>query len=219
MPHPRLRPLGFHGDLHLLDAIASVTPRVTHFVETGTGTGSTAKHFAETHPEIPVRTCEANAELASSARDACRHLRDVEVHAGDSKAFLEELLPSWHQDDLGLFLLDAHGGWSPGGAFTPATGPEPLDAELELITKHRKKAVILIDDAPVPGMPQFRHSAFINMTLIRTSLASGRKYRFWAPKYTDRTSKFHPLTGYVFVTYGVGQLTVLMRTLTTLQEI
>jgi hypothetical protein len=51
-PIPSPPPIGFHGDLYLIDAVAAAAQRCGQFIETGTHVGYTIAYFAQRFPAI-----------------------------------------------------------------------------------------------------------------------------------------------------------------------
>jgi hypothetical protein len=82
----------------------------------------------------------------------------------------------------------------------------PLYDELRFITSEFSTAIILIDDAQIPGQPQFKYSSYedqvCNTDYIVAALTPGKTYKICYPIYTERTSPHHPLTGVITVSFG-----------------
>jgi hypothetical protein len=113
---------------------------ISHFVETGTLSGTTtdwaARHFDT------ATTVEAHRPLFDAALRRFAARSNVEVIFGNSADVLPGILSSLHAP--ALFWLDAH--WSGEG-----TGGEenecPLLAEIDAILGHRTDHILLVDDA------------------------------------------------------------------------
>ena len=77
--------------------------------------------------------------------------------------------------------------------------------ELELIIHNFKSAYILIDDFKVPGLDCFKYGSYkdqeCSMEYIKDSLNTNNKYAIQYPTYTERTSKQHPLVGWILIKY------------------
>jgi hypothetical protein len=113
---------------------------ISHFIETGTLSGTTtdwaARHFDT------ATTVEAYRPLFDAALQRFAAKSNVEVIFGNSADVLPNILSTLHAP--ALFWLDAH--WSGEG-----TGGEenecPLLAEIDAILGHRTDHILLIDDA------------------------------------------------------------------------
>ena len=64
----------------------------------------------------------------------------------------------------------------------------------------------MIDDFKVPGLECFGYDVYegqeCSFEYINDSLNPQLDYNFYYPMYTDRTSKHHPLRGWVLIEYG-----------------
>ena len=109
-------------------------------VETGTFRGSTTE-FLAAQSRLPVYTVEAVPRFFHYARLRLLRFPRVRLVHGDSRAFLAWLAedPQVPNTDV-FFYLDAH--WYED---------LPLRAEVELIARSWRGAVIMIDDFEVPG--------------------------------------------------------------------
>lgn len=108
-------------------------------VETGTYLGATAELFAVA--EIPqIKTIEAQAKWAQHAAVRLSSWPNVEVICADSREILRQLAK---EDTFpranALFYLDAH--WY---------ADLPLVEELQLVLRHWRNSIIIIDDFHVP---------------------------------------------------------------------
>jgi len=95
-----------------------------------------------------------------------------------------------------LYWLDAHGygfKW-------------PLREEIATLTGNCAKAFVLIDDFLVPGLDCFGYDRYENQICsfeyIADSMDRKHQYRVYFPHYTERTSKHHPLRGWVLIEFG-----------------
>lgn len=190
--------VGFHGDHYLLALVDDLVARhgIECFVETGTNVGSSLVYFAKRFPQVRALSCELDAEACRRAREHAKGLANVEIHHLSSGDFLKVLA---QQPDLFgkrcLFWLDAHGygfRW-------------PLREEVRFIAEHFATAFVMIDDFKVPGLDCFRHDEYdgqvCSYDYIRDSLAT-RPHEVFQPRYTDRTSKHHPLVGWGLIVLG-----------------
>lgn len=189
---------GFHGDHYLLALVDALVTRerIDCFVETGTNVGSSLVYLAKRHPQVQALSCEQDAEAARRARKHARGLANVEIHNLSSKDFLKQLAkyPGLFQKRC-LFWLDAHGygfEW-------------PLCDEVRFIAENFETAFVMIDDFKVPGLDCFRFDEYKGQVCsyehIRNSLGS-RPHQVFGPRYTDRTSKHHPLVGWGLIVLG-----------------
>ena len=192
------RDVGFHGDQHLLAVVEDilVRERIDVFIETGTNVGSTLVYLAARHPKIEALSCEPDGEAWRRARENARGLANVEIHHLSSVDFMKLLAT---REGLFrkrcLFWLDAHGygfQW-------------PLREEIRFVAENFETAFVMIDDFRVPGLDCFRYDEYkgqvCSYEFIRDSLGS-RAHQVFAPRYTDRTSKHHPLVGWGLIVLG-----------------
>jgi hypothetical protein len=193
-----LHDVGFHGDRHLLGIVDEVLKRARAFVETGAHVGSTARYVAKTYPGIMVYSCEPDVQAYMQAQANLRDCGNAQVYNMESPRFLKFLHnrhPSLERS-ANLYFLDAHGGghrW-------------PLKKELAFVTENLPAAYVLIDDFKVPGAGHFGYDRYdgeeCSLQYIRESFGPGRQYRLWLPKYSERTSRHHPLRGWVLIEFG-----------------
>lgn len=190
--------VGFHGDRHLLGIVDEVLQRTQAFVETGAHVGSTARYVARNYPDISVYSCEPDVQAYMQAQANLRDCANARVYNMESPVFLQFLHDEhpWLQTSVNLYFLDAHGGgfqW-------------PLKEELAFVTESLPAGYILIDDFKVPGMDHFGYGRYdqdeCSFAYIRKSFSPGQRYRLWLPKYTERTSRHHPLRGWVLIEFG-----------------
>jgi hypothetical protein len=133
------------GDPYRLKAIREVVAKcgVRAFVETGAWKGDTIIWAAETFPHLDAyMTCEAYAPHFDVAWERTRGLERVSCSPTPSPQFLEDLPADLPRP--ALFYLDAH--W-----------PDywPLRDEIAVVSRRWLDAVVLVDDAFVPGRPCF----------------------------------------------------------------
>ena len=194
--------VGFHGDKYLIELVFAAARRSAQFVETGTNVGSSLVYLATNFPKLPCFSCEPDNESCNFAKEKAAKLPNARICQEASPRFLHWLL----EQDAGfceretLFWLDSHGHgfrW-------------PLQEEVEFITSRFENASLFIDDFQVPGQPQFQFDEYdgqiCGMELIRKSFArrAGPGYRVILPRYTEKTSTFHPLRGWVLILCGAA---------------
>lgn len=190
--------VGFHGDHYLLALVDDLVARerIDCFIETGTNVGSSLVYLAKRHPRLQALSCEQDAEASRRARGHAQGLANVEIHNLSSRDFLKLLAkrPGLFQQRC-LFWLDAHGygfEW-------------PLRDEVRFIAENFATAYVMIDDFKVPGLDVFRFDEYdgqvCSYAYIRESLGA-RPHEVFGPRYTDRTSKHHPLVGWGLITLG-----------------
>jgi hypothetical protein len=190
--------VGFHSDSHLIALVLELVESAKAFVETGTNVGSTTRYVGKLFPDMPVYSCELDEGAYRSAMSATKSLKNVHLFNLGSQEFLPKLYSDcpWLATEPVLFWLDAHGygfDW-------------PLRFEIDFISQRQESGVLLIDDCLVPGQPQFKFDTYqdqvCSLDYVRDSFAPGRGYTILYPKYTERTSPHHPLTGYAAVMFG-----------------
>ena len=187
--------MGFHGDLYLIDVVATAAHRCRQFIETGTNVGNTIAYFAERFPAIPCYSCEPVMDAFNAARKRTGPLKNVNLANEPSPQFLYRLEESIKSTET-LFWLDSHGaGFS-----------WPLQDEVAFITRVCPSACVLIDDFRVPGQAQFGFDEYDGhvccFDYIKANFQQGRSYRLTYPGYTEKTSTFHPLRGWLLIEWG-----------------
>jgi len=190
--------VGFHGDLHLSRVVDEELRNSKYFVETGTNVGSTLCYVAKLYPHLTCFSCEPNSIAFRYASQNVERVSASNVHLFNQKSdlFLAYIVSKLANKEVGsLFWLDSHGGgfeW-------------PLRAEIKTITDTFEHAGILVDDFKVPGKPCFKYSSYDgqegSMKYIKEAMNPTRNYRIQYPLYTEKTSTFHPLTGWVLIRY------------------
>jgi hypothetical protein len=204
---PRVRELGepldegFHGDQYLLRLVAWLATQVGAFIETGSNVGTTARYVADTYPALQVYSCECDDAAFQIAR---RHL-EARPNARAFHEMSPKFLYDLHDEkpelrsQLNLYWLDAHGY---GFAW-------PLADEVAFLTSTLDRAFVLIDDFRVPGRPDFSFDRYGDQVCcfeaIEPAIQSGRTYRLVYPRYTEHTSRHHPLVGVGLLEFGVGE--------------
>jgi predicted O-methyltransferase YrrM len=119
---------------------------IAEVIETGTFLGDTTGYFAHLLPNVPVRSCELSPRFAGLAKMRLGAFSNVEVLCSDSRLFLSGLdnVASTATGKVSLVYLDAH--WH---------SDLPLQEELEILSKKRPAAIIVIDDFQVPDDPGY----------------------------------------------------------------
>ena len=109
-------------------------------IETGTFRGTTTLYLAKVFA-VPVVTVEASKRFYVYARSRLKGSTGIRLIPGNSRAVLRRLTEEdGVTDKLTFFYLDAH--WN---------DDLPLWDELEIISTHWKRSVVLIDDFQIPG--------------------------------------------------------------------
>lgn len=200
--------IGFHGDEYLLNLVDTLLKKSNFFVETGTNVGSTLAYVARNYPSISCLSCEPDINAYQQALANVSNYSNVSLFNETSQKFLKQIL---NQESIingeVIFWLDAHGygfEW-------------PLKEEIELITKAKNNAFILIDDFLVPELDCFgydKHEGQVcSFEFIKDSLNACHNYSLYYPKYTDKTSKHHPLRGWGLIEYGHDQRIIFPKSL------
>lgn len=108
-------------------------------VETGTYRGTTTAYLAAVSA-LPIYTVEVDRRKQGFSFAMLRQCNNVRRYSGDSRQFLRRLAATPDlADKTVLFYLDAHGN-----------GELPLAEEIDIIFRHWRRAVVLIDDFQVP---------------------------------------------------------------------
>jgi hypothetical protein len=113
--------------------------RPAAIIETGTYHGTTTA-FVANLVDVPVYTVECSVRYYWFCRLALRKFNNVHLWQGDSRSFIKRLAAQETiREKRVFFYLDAHWG-----------DDLPLSAELEVIFKHWREGIVLIDDFRVP---------------------------------------------------------------------
>ena len=190
--------VGFHGDVYLMKIIDSIISNCKYFVETGTNVGSTLSYLARTYQQIECLSCEPDPMSYKEAKKNTSGLQNVSIYNETSQRFIKRMKkhhPGLIHENV-LFWLDAHGygfEW-------------PLKEEIKFITEEFDSAYILIDDFKVPDFDCFKWDKYkeheCTFEYIEHSIKNDLKYHLYYPAYTDKTSEFHPLTGWGLIEFG-----------------
>jgi len=132
--------IGFNGQHHRKRIFQETTSAIPFeaIIETGTWLGNTTGYMAQTSGR-PVYTCEVNPRFHALARMRLQEMPGVSLELNDSRKFLEGRSRSDLAGKAVFFYLDAH--WYED---------LPLTEEIDLIARHWRGYVIMIDDFKVP---------------------------------------------------------------------
>lgn len=153
---------------------------IRRVIETGTFLAATTKWFAEFG--IPVESAELNPHFAAAARRRLRRSPHVTIHTGNSTDVLRTIIDRGPDfSERVFFYLDAH--WH---------DYLPLRDEVELVLKHYREPVILIDDFQVPHDPGYGFDDY----------GAGKRIcvEYIAPALTSDARVFLPSTSALFET-------------------
>ncbi len=200
---------GFHGDTYLLALVDSILARCECFIETGTHVGTTLAYVARTHRHLTCLSCEPNDELRRSAEQATARYDNATILPMTSQEFLKvygQRYPDVPRRRV-FFWLDAHGDgfdW-------------PLREEVQHVTRTYPSAYMMIDDFRVPDRPEFGFDEYdgqvCDFDYVKDSIQPGLSYRRYYPAYSEHTSPYHPLRGWVLFDIGHDQPLALPRRL------
>lgn len=175
-----------------------IMPLCDYFIETGTNVGSTLAYIGRTYPNVKCVSCEPDGQVFRQAVKNTSTLPNVSVYNESSQKFILRLGREYRRvfNRKVLFWLDSHGygfRW-------------PLKEEVAFITTHFEAAHVLIDDFKVPGLDCFRYAEYegqeCSFDYIEDALNRKLEYSVHYPNYTERTSKHHPLCGWVLIAFG-----------------
>lgn len=190
-----LHPLGLHGDKYLLDLVDALSKQISIYMELGTYVGNTMCYLAKRYPNSIVYSCEAKKrhfdEAAKNLRKA--GIWNASLFHEKSSEFLRRAHVS---PQCTVFIYhDAH-----GFGIDPLF---PLEDDLKFSLGKFDKAIMVIDDYNIPDRPDFTCWERITWDLIREVLDLRRRtYTCVVPNYKEKTSPYHPLTGYILIAYG-----------------
>ncbi|MFT5222997.1 MAG: hypothetical protein ACI867_001307 [Glaciecola sp.] len=188
----------FHDDQHLIAVTDELLATASHFIETGTYVGDTLHHVATRHGHLQCHSCEPSPKRFARAMEHLAGLENIQVRKVTSQKFIRALDRDPTVDKAAaspVFWFDAH-----GYGFT-----WPLRDEVRWATSFANGHV-LIDDFEVPGRPEFGFDEYKDQRcawdFIRSSLQDRDDYRVTFPAYTEHTSRFHPLRGWILISFG-----------------
>lgn len=123
--------------------VAAMEP--TMIIETGTYRGDTTLFLADI-AACEVHSCEIEPRFHAFARRRLGQRKDIHLTLAPSRHFLRSFAEGEPTPADIFCYLDAH--WQ---------GDIPLHDELEIISSHFHRSVVLVDDFQVPGDPGYRY--------------------------------------------------------------
>lgn len=155
-------------------------------IETGTYLGDTAGYMAET-AGLPVISCESDILLHALSKMRLKDFPSISLHHQDSRRFIEHLSrdPEIPKHECFIYL-DAHWGKDC-----------PLREELEIISAHWDKFIVMIDDFKVPGDDGYRYDRYgpffkLNLPLLRPIIKKFGLCAFFPSMPSSEESKADP---------------------------
>jgi len=199
IPYREKYEMGFHGDSYLLTLIDHVLTRCDAFIKTGTYMGDSLEYVARNFSHLHIFSCEPRTEHITVSRNKLRpYLHNITLEQVKSPDFLYKIVddhPDLVNKDV-AFWLDAH---SFGYKW-------PLKDEIRFITETFKRAYIFIDDFKIPGRPEFQYDIYdgqeCSWEFIHDEMCTDKKYLIYLPKYKEKTSRHHPLVGWILIEFG-----------------
>jgi len=192
---------GFHGDDFLIDIVNYVLSDCVNFIETGSAEATTLSFVAKNHRDIKCYSCEPDKKVFAHATKQITQFSNVDLRNTYSPDLIVDIVKEKPQilKENTCFWLDAHGygfKW-------------PLREELSFILENFSKSFIFIDDFKVPGQPQFGFDTYEDQECSLKFIADildkfERKIYF--PAYSEVTSEYHPLRGWVLIESGVNSM-------------
>ncbi|PZR40047.1 MAG: hypothetical protein DI538_05155 [Azospira oryzae] len=187
---------GFHGDDFLIQFSSSLLKDCSHFVETGSAEATTLSFVSKNNPHLSLISCEADEVVYRHAIKQVEGLTNVDLRNQLSPEFVYKLTsenPAIVNGKV-FFWLDAHGygfKW-------------PLLEEVDFILNKYPQSFIFIDDFKVPGQPQFGYDVYeeqeCSLDYLEPALRKYNNLKIYFPKYSEKTSEYHPLRGWVLIT-------------------
>ena len=201
IPDRKQYEIAFHGDAYLLTFCDIILAKSEVFIETGTYQGHSAEYVARTFGHLKIFSCEPNYKHLEIAQERLRPFNNIILSNELSPEFLYSVVkanPDIINKDV-VFWLDAH-------PFKADPYEWPLKEEINFITKTFKKAYIFIDDFKVPGRPDFQFNSHLGQEysyeFIQDGLSKDKAYSICFPNYKKKTSKHHPLVGWILIEFG-----------------
>jgi GR25 family glycosyltransferase involved in LPS biosynthesis/glycosyltransferase involved in cell wall biosynthesis len=177
----------FHGDHHLVELVSNLAKQFKLFVETGTYYGASVKYIAKKYPDLPCVSCDTDEFMINKASENVKSLSNVKLIKTSSLELFKTLDNS--QGPI-LFWLDAH-----------TNNNTWLREELEYITKNFKNYCVLIDDFKNPYHErEFQFNSIKYPYSLDSIKDIVQNCHIYFPNYTDKTSVYHPLVGWVLIT-------------------
>ncbi|MEM6531740.1 MAG: glycosyltransferase [Myxococcota bacterium] len=192
----------FHGDPHYQSIVLEILGHATHFIETGTFLGRSTAFVADRFPSLDVFTTETSETDFALAEKRFDTRDGIQQHRLHTTEFLDtKICPRADEMKLPVFFLNAQReqDW-------------PLTRELELIQRHFRRAVIIIDRFKVPDRPEFAFDDYggnkvCELARIRPALDESTAFQWLMPKYgIDDMGPETTLTGYAVFFHGCPEV-------------
>jgi hypothetical protein len=174
--------IGFNGQRHRKCIFAEITSILAFdaIVETGTWLGDTTAYMAQT-ARVPVHSCEVSPRFHALAKMRLVDVAGVHLELSDSRRFLQTAARGDLAGKRIFFYLDAH--WY---------DDMPLNEEIEIITGHWSRFVIMIDDFMVPDDPSYGYDAYrgrpLDLELLQPAIGRRELVAFFpAARSADET--------------------------------
>lgn len=202
IPDRKQDEVAFHGDNYLLAFCDYIFAKSEVFIETGTYQGHSTEYIARTFNHLQIFSCEPNPDHFKVAKDRLHLFGDRVILSSEvSPDFLYKIIEA-HPDLINkevVFWLDAH-------PFKWDLYKWPLKEEIRFITKTFKKVYIFVDDFKNPGRPDFHFNTHrgqeYSYESIRSELSADKVYSVYFPTYKEKTSRYHPLVGWILIEFG-----------------
>lgn len=183
----------FHGDELLINFIKSIinNDNITDFIETGSYRGASIRYIAEKYPKMNVISCEIDKVSYDKSCENTKEFNNLKIYNINSLEMLKTLSQNHSlKKNKIMFWLDAH-----------TTDNSTLKDELEFVIKHFENYYIFIDDFKNPYSNIFNYNSIKNMyTMESIKDILPENTNIYCPNYTQRTSIYHPLVGWVLLT-------------------
>jgi hypothetical protein len=174
---------GFHGDLRMIECVHDIIKSCDYFIETGTNLGNTL-FFVSRNFDIFCYSCE----ISDATPEYVKYKDNVCFRKETSPQFLMNIVNENPEivEKKCFFYLDAHSD-------TQSVWQE----EIKFILQSFKNFCIIIDDFNINNI-LFSHNGYSTKELF--SITSNARVKVYSPSYSESTSNFHSLTGWVLVT-------------------
>lgn len=174
---------GFHGDLRMIECVCDIIKSCDYFIETGTNLGNTL-FFVSRNFNIFCYSCE----ISDATPEHVKYKDNVYFKQAKSPQFLMDIIKD-NQEIVKkkcFFYLDAHSD-------TESVWQE----EIKFILQSFEYFFIIIDDFNINNT-LFSHNGYSMKDLF--SITKNSNIKIYVPAYSESTSKFHTLTGWVLIT-------------------
>jgi hypothetical protein len=187
----------FHNDLFMMKIMIKCLENTEYFIETGLFFGYTSYFVAKNFSNINCYSCEINPDYFNIAKNNIGKLNNLIIELNKSPDALYNL--NKYYNDLifnknVLFWLDAH--WF----------SNPLNDEIDYITKNFKKFTIFIDDFVIPYDNAFTNDGFTLESII-PNINNKEKIKIYMPSYDTKhidcnncNNNSSPPVGYCIIT-------------------